>query len=63
MEVCISCGQELAIMERNRAECWECRDKAIESYSDDEDMGLAGSESVPPQNHQTTNQSIFHQHV
>ncbi|WP_256218374.1 hypothetical protein [Bacillus sp. MUM 116] len=26
MDICISCGEELSIMERNRAECWECRD-------------------------------------
>ncbi|WP_264757812.1 hypothetical protein [Neobacillus dielmonensis] len=42
MDVCINCGQELAIMERNRTECWECRDKATESYSDDDDVELAG---------------------
>ncbi len=37
MDFCISCGMELAIMERNRVECWECRDATTESYSEDED--------------------------
>jgi len=42
MDVCITCGQELAIMERNRAECWECRDRANESYSEDGEDDLSG---------------------
>ncbi len=38
MDVCISCGMELSIMERNRAECWECRDKkTTEVYAEEED--------------------------
>jgi hypothetical protein len=37
MDFCISCGTELSIMERNRAECWECRDtKTTEAYSEDD---------------------------
>jgi uncharacterized membrane protein len=36
MDCCISCGIELAIMERNRVECWECREATTESYSEDE---------------------------
>jgi hypothetical protein len=36
MDVCISCGTELSIMERNRAECWECRDTTTEAYTEDE---------------------------
>ncbi|WP_283778963.1 hypothetical protein [Peribacillus frigoritolerans] len=35
MDVCISCGNELVIMERNRSECWECRDKTTESYEEE----------------------------
>jgi hypothetical protein len=35
MEVCISCGKELAIMERNRCECWDCREKTNETYGED----------------------------
>ncbi len=57
MDVCISCGQELAIMERNRAECWECRDKATESYSDDDDVDLTGYELVPPHSNHNLNLS------
>lgn len=36
MDICISCGEELAIMERTRAECWECRDKSTEVYAETE---------------------------
>jgi predicted RNA-binding Zn-ribbon protein involved in translation (DUF1610 family) len=36
MEICISCGEELAIMERNRTECWECRETTIEAYAESE---------------------------
>lgn len=35
MDVCITCGDELSKMERNRCECWECIDKAIETYGED----------------------------
>ncbi|TWD92431.1 hypothetical protein FB550_11862 [Neobacillus bataviensis] len=34
MDICIKCGEELAIMERNRVECWECRDSTIEAYAE-----------------------------
>lgn len=34
-DLCISCGNELSIMERNRCECWECRDRIIESYDEE----------------------------
>lgn len=37
MDVCISCGNELSKMERNRCECWDCRDKSNESYEEDSD--------------------------
>lgn len=36
MDYCISCGMELSIMERNRAECWECRDTTTEAYTEEE---------------------------
>ena len=36
MDICISCGMELSIMERNRAECWECRDTTTEAYTEEE---------------------------
>jgi hypothetical protein len=36
MDVCISCGEELCIMERNRCECWDCRDTTTEAYTEDE---------------------------
>lgn len=55
MDVCITCGQELAIMERNRAECWECQDCANESYSDDEDEELVVYEFLAPNNFKNTN--------
>lgn len=35
-EVCVYCGDELALMERNRSECWDCRDHISPTYSDDE---------------------------
>ncbi len=35
-EVCVHCGDELALMERNRSECWDCRDHISPTYSDDE---------------------------
>jgi hypothetical protein len=35
MDNCIYCGDELSKMERNRSECWDCRDKTIESYEED----------------------------
>lgn len=36
MDTCISCGKELSTMERNRSECWECRDTTTEAYEEDE---------------------------
>ena len=35
MDNCIYCGNELSKLERTRCECWECRDKTIESYEED----------------------------
>jgi hypothetical protein len=35
---CIHCGIELAVPERNRVECWECRDQISETYAEDEDV-------------------------
>lgn len=35
MDNCIYCGNELSKMERNRSECWDCKDKTIESYEED----------------------------
>ncbi|MEW9672516.1 hypothetical protein [Ammoniphilus sp. 3BR4] len=35
IDKCISCHQELAIWERNRCECLDCREKMIETYGDD----------------------------
>jgi hypothetical protein len=32
---CVSCYQELAIMEQNRSVCWDCQNKISETYSDD----------------------------
>jgi len=34
-DLCVSCGAELALMERNRSECWDCQDKISVTYSDD----------------------------
>lgn len=34
-DFCVHCGDELAIMERNRSECWDCGDKISNTYSDD----------------------------
>lgn len=34
-ETCIGCQLELAPWERNRSECLDCREKAIETYGDD----------------------------
>jgi hypothetical protein len=33
---CVFCGEELALMERNRSECWDCKDRISDTYSDDE---------------------------
>lgn len=35
MDHCITCGSELSKAERNRCECWDCRDKANESYDEE----------------------------
>ncbi|MBI0575890.1 hypothetical protein IEC97_00840 [Neobacillus cucumis] len=35
IERCVYCNQALAIMEQNRSECWECREKMSETYSDE----------------------------
>ncbi|WP_262386334.1 MULTISPECIES: hypothetical protein [unclassified Bacillus (in: firmicutes)] len=35
MDRCVHCHEELAIMERNRSECWNCQEKMSETYSDD----------------------------
>ena len=35
-DVCIYCENELAKMERNRAVCWDCRDKMNETYGEDD---------------------------
>lgn len=35
LDLCISCGQELAPWERNRSECLSCRDRVTESYGDE----------------------------
>jgi hypothetical protein len=32
---CVYCGEELAIMEQNRSECWMCLDRMSATYSDD----------------------------
>ena len=36
MDACVYCKEELAIMERNRTECWECQDNISVTYYDDE---------------------------
>lgn len=35
MDRCVHCQEELALMERTRSECWSCKDKVSETYSDD----------------------------
>lgn len=35
MDVCVHCGLELALIERTRSECWDCRDKISDTYADD----------------------------
>jgi hypothetical protein len=35
IDKCIICNEELAPWERNRAECLDCRDRAVEVYGDD----------------------------
>ena len=39
MDVCISCGKELSILERNRTECWDCRETTTEGYAEEEEVG------------------------
>lgn len=36
MEKCVRCEEVLAVMERNRSECWDCQDNISGTYSDDE---------------------------
>lgn len=36
MDRCISCGNELCKMERNRVECWECRERTCEAYEEEQ---------------------------
>ena len=35
IDCCVYCNEELAIMERNRSNCWSCQDKMSETYADD----------------------------
>lgn len=35
IDVCITCGDELSKMERNRSECWECIYKSTETYGEE----------------------------
>lgn len=35
LDSCISCGNELSIMERNRSECWDCIYKTVETYEEE----------------------------
>lgn len=35
-DTCVYCGEELALMEKNRSECWVCQDKISLTASDDE---------------------------
>lgn len=35
IDCCVDCHEELAIMERNRSNCWNCQDKISETYADD----------------------------
>ncbi|WP_458412867.1 hypothetical protein ACNQFZ_18960 [Schinkia sp. CFF1] len=32
---CINCGEELSVIERNRCECLDCRERTTMAYSDD----------------------------
>jgi DNA-directed RNA polymerase subunit RPC12/RpoP len=34
---CINCGEELSIIERNRSECLDCRDRTFVTHSEDEE--------------------------
>lgn len=36
IDCCVECNEELAIMERNRSNCWNCQDKITETYADDQ---------------------------
>ncbi len=35
VDICIGCNTELAPWERNRSECLDCRERALEAYGDD----------------------------
>ena len=35
MDNCINFGNQLSKMKRNRCECWDCKDKTIESDVED----------------------------
>lgn len=34
---CINCGEVLSVIEKNRSECLDCRDRTVLTYSDDEE--------------------------
>jgi len=34
-EICVNCGDELSLMEKNRSECWDCLDRISVTYADD----------------------------
>lgn len=36
LDLCVHCGEELSLLERNRSECFGCRDKISLTASDDE---------------------------
>lgn len=36
-DYCINCGEVLSVIERNRSECFECRDRTSPTHSDDEE--------------------------
>lgn len=35
-DLCIYCGEELAVFERNRSECMNCRESFNPTYADDQ---------------------------
>ncbi|MEC1721414.1 hypothetical protein P9E76_04090 [Schinkia azotoformans] len=34
-DCCINCGEVLSVIERNRSECLDCRDRTSPTHSDD----------------------------
>lgn len=35
LDRCVNCGEVLSVIERNRSECWDCRERTSPTHSED----------------------------